>query len=59
MPTWNQLLLPVNCVNSCYLLARFVKRFYVKDCICENQRRNSMGSMKLVKLQPLKEYDIY
>jgi hypothetical protein len=23
--------------NSCYLLARFVKRFYVKDCICEHQ----------------------
>ncbi len=45
--------------NSCYLLARFVKSFYVKDCICEYQRRNQMGSIKLITLQPLKEYDIY
>jgi hypothetical protein len=26
--------------NSFHLLARFVKSFYGKDCICENQRRN-------------------
>ncbi len=44
---------------DCYLLARFVTGFYVKDCICENHRRNYMGSIKLVTLQHLKKCDSY
>jgi hypothetical protein len=44
--------------NSCYLLARFVKSFYVKDCICENQEEIRWGLQYKIKLVTLYIYSI-